>query len=490
MKRKFAAAALLLISAFVLYAGCGTMPQKTAESMSAEETGSSEPEPAAESSEYESFCAAHTFISDLPDADLKKPDRVIRSRADFVYALDYLAFYRIGEKIFFEIDPVYAEGIAGPYPEFSKACEAADLADVYACQLDDSWYTRFGVAGVQYSMSRDIADEPPETVPDTPVVLPFDIKEDRPGEEPPSSENDEEKADRTDGDPEKTDRVYPADSGRARISCENSEQLYYLVMNGYRPVPVPGSTAEALYEEAQRVLRSRISDEMSDFEKIRAVYDYLTTQVVYDAETAYSAETYLVRKQAYYLEGVFLNHCAVCDGKAKAYALLLNMAGIPCWRTTGVNGEGDHAWNMVRLDGKWYISCTTYGQTDMTESLGRIVSNHSMLLAGTDLPYAWYPAQKHREIEAELSETGYDVFSALEDEDGICRHIADLAALQTLLAEAQGCGREEYTVEFVYTGTDRERFQAEMTGYLETLENANAVEIKSSTLPVYQVIIL
>ena len=58
------------------------------------------------------------------------------------------------------------------------------------------------------------------------------------------------------------------------------------------------------------------------------------------------------------------NQC-VCDGYAAAYQYLLKKAGIMAVHKTGVHGlEGKaderHAWNAVRIDGKWY-------ETDLTE---------------------------------------------------------------------------------------------------------------------------
>ena len=57
---------------------------------------------------------------------------------------------------------------------------------------------------------------------------------------------------------------------------------------------------------------------------------------------------------------------------------------IPCFRITGKNGDADHAWNVVGLDGKRYLSCTTYGQPAAIafgETLKLIVPNYSFMLA-------------------------------------------------------------------------------------------------------------
>lgn len=402
-----------------------------------------------------------TFISDLPDEDLKKPDDTIHNLEEFIYVMDYMAFYRIDEKIYFFIDDKYAEEFYNPYTEYQKAYQMADLADVYACQLDDTYYSKDKIIGIKYSVSKDIASAKAEKIPNQPIIPSFDYQKN--GDE--------------------NYRIPIEDKNAERIHCENSEQLYYLVMNGYVPVPKEGSMAEEIYLYAKEVIHTYINDEMTDFEKIKSIYDYLTTEIYYDAETAYSSDTYLVKEQAYYLEGVFLNHCAVCDGKSKAYALLLNMMDIPCYRTTGVSEDGDHAWNIVQLDNKWYVSCTTYGQSNATKSLNCYLPNYAMLLTDAVTPYKeqWgFTPQKHTDIYEQIEQEPYDVYEKMHVT------VKDADELKEFLNAIES--ERPYKAEFMYTGDDRESFQEEMLTYLEDIENVNAAEVKSERNTVYQII--
>ncbi len=414
---------------------------------------------------YEQIAEGKYFADQLPEEDLRRPERVIDSAEDFRTILDWMAFYRISDTVWFDVDKAYAEELFNPYTAFQKAYTSADLADVYAAHIDDTYYSDYRIVGISYSMSRDIASAPPEEITDTPVVPSFDYRKDG-------------------------DYIYREDPEKRAVRCENGEQLYYLLMNGYTPVPEKGSTAEKLYAEAQSILHQIIRNDMSDFEKIKAVYDWLTTEVVYDSQTAYSSDTYLVKEQAYYAEGVFLNRCAVCDGKAKAYAILLNMLGIPCYRTTGVSEAGDHAWNMVQLDGKWYISCATYGQKNAEKTLGRILPDYSILLADRDTAYGdeWgYTAQKHADIASLLEKEPYDVYGAMS-EDGISRKAEDTADVRKLLEYAEQTSEREYKAEFVYTGDEPDNFENELIAYLETLKNVQAVPVRCKDGRAYAVI--
>ena len=57
--------------------------------------------------------------------------------------------------------------------------------------------------------------------------------------------------------------------------------------------------------------------------------------------------------------GALLGSAARCSGYAEGFALLLEAADVPVRIVTGTAGDEKHAWNLVRLDGKWYhADCT------------------------------------------------------------------------------------------------------------------------------------
>ena len=139
----------------------------------------------------------------------------------------------------------------------------------------------------------------------------------------------------------------------------DSNMLYRLVEWGYRPefVDTPQSqAAKAIYLRARGVAKSIATDDMTDVEKVRAVYEWIITNVDYDygaaAQDLNAPET--LKYNAFYLEGVFLDGRAVCDGKAKAFSLLCGLLGINSVRITGTaesgGTSGGHAWNKVLVD--------------------------------------------------------------------------------------------------------------------------------------------
>ena len=141
------------------------------------------------------------------------------------------------------------------------------------------------------------------------------------------------------------------------ISVSTSDQLYYAMQYGYRPIPVSGSQAELVYEAAKDILRQIIDDTMTDFEKVEAMYAWMTTNIAYDylATILNPPGGY----NAYYAEGALLDKKAVCGGYAKAFVILANIEGIQTIHVLGTS----HAWNKVFINGAWYIIDTTWGAT-------------------------------------------------------------------------------------------------------------------------------
>ena len=146
----------------------------------------------------------------------------------------------------------------------------------------------------------------------------------------------------------------------------NSEELWWAVEHGYKPTfPMEGTKAELFYERAKMILRDIITDTMTEYEKVLAIYEYLIMAVSYDYDAYYNPNIGDDEKNntCYYLEGVFEAGRAVCDGKSKAFVLLCGIEGIDSVRAFGeiVGGGIGHAWNYVLLDGIWYMADTTNG---------------------------------------------------------------------------------------------------------------------------------
>ena len=169
--------------------------------------------------------------------------------------------------------------------------------------------------------------------------------------------------------------VFPIDlSERETTEVYNSEELWWAIEKGYKPsFPIENSSAERIYKKARAILREIITNDMNDFEKALAIYEYLVRAVDYDYDSYYDSTTIVPQENVcYYLEGVFDYGRAVCDGKSKAFVLLCGIEGIDVVRDFGygiTSGTG-HAWNYVKIDGVWYAVDSTNGDvaSDLSES--------------------------------------------------------------------------------------------------------------------------
>ncbi len=186
----------------------------------------------------------------------------------------------------------------------------------------------------------------------------------------------------------------------------SSEQLYYLVERGYKP-DFPSnidsiSDAKKIYDEARYILRNIINDDMNEFEKVHAIYDWLIMNVTYDKRLKEYVVGNIqdVRKyRGFYLDGVFLDKRAVCDGIAKAFVLMCRIEGIEAIRIEGqaVQENYNHAWNKVRIDNVWYIVDATSGGTIVENNE---LINHKFLFTNEDFFGSMFVASTYTDVIA------------------------------------------------------------------------------------------
>lgn len=101
---------------------------------------------------------------------------------------------------------------------------------------------------------------------------------------------------------------------------------------------------------ASEVLDEIITDDMTPYEKEKAVYDWMTTELTYDTGVLQVIpQTDADCDNPY---GVLKYHNAVCVGYATTFRLLMQMMDIPCMVVH--NNDLYHSWNLVQLDGEWY----------------------------------------------------------------------------------------------------------------------------------------
>lgn len=144
----------------------------------------------------------------------------------------------------------------------------------------------------------------------------------------------------------------------------------------------------------------------SEYETIKAIYDYIVTNVSYADEpdenepiTDYSIFT------AY---GAAVNGKAVCQGYSMLLYRMLKDAGISCRIISGTSKGVRHTWNIAKANGKYYL-------LDVTWDVPLGGSSGGFFMKGTDDFDEFSPKSKHiaiYEYETIFSDYNSDSFKS------------------------------------------------------------------------------
>lgn len=118
--------------------------------------------------------------------------------------------------------------------------------------------------------------------------------------------------------------------------------------------------AKAIYPIVKDILLNNIQPDMSDYEKEKAIHDYLVNHFSYDQDF-----------DIYTIRGFLQNNEGVCQAYADTFQLLMNLIGIQCITQSGIANGVSHAWNIVLLDGEWYNVDVTWDDPISTKDILR-----------------------------------------------------------------------------------------------------------------------
>lgn len=128
---------------------------------------------------------------------------------------------------------------------------------------------------------------------------------------------------------------------------------------------VEGKTLTCRVTVKKRTMKSRINMALKEIQiakksryaKIKAVHNWLIANVEYDYDGYLAGYVPAVSHTAY---GALIKGVAVCDGYSYAFGKFMEKLNIPCRIVVGRSGSVGHAWNMVKLGGKWYHIDVTF----------------------------------------------------------------------------------------------------------------------------------
>ncbi len=107
---------------------------------------------------------------------------------------------------------------------------------------------------------------------------------------------------------------------------------------------------KAVTAKVDEVLDDIITKGMTDYQKIRAIYDYLCENIVYDYVNVGNTE-YKLQYTAY---AALIQGTSVCQGYANLFYRMILEEDIDTRGIPGTGSGGGHAWNIVELNDLYY----------------------------------------------------------------------------------------------------------------------------------------
>ncbi|WP_026524056.1 MULTISPECIES: leucine-rich repeat protein [unclassified Butyrivibrio] len=90
------------------------------------------------------------------------------------------------------------------------------------------------------------------------------------------------------------------------------------------------------------------------------VYDYYSEDIDYDYACAADKSVTGAFNLSHTAWGSLHEQFAVCDGYSAGFEMIMDSLGIDSMVIGGIGNGGGHAWNIVKLDGRWYEVDTTW----------------------------------------------------------------------------------------------------------------------------------
>ena len=200
-----------------------------------------------------------------------------------------------------------------------------------------------------------------------------------------------------------------------------------------------------------QVLKRLGVDGATDYEKVKLIHDFIVNNTTYDSSY-----------RIYSAYGALINKKAVCQGYALLAYKMLTEAGVPCRYVYGTAG-GDHAWNIVKLDGKWYHMDVTWD-----DPIGEPRLIYDYFLVGSDRMNKDHTLDKAFQTRAftrkyPVSADDYKQLDAEVIEQNLFRHTedtTDYSALMTLNSRIEEMYSKYYMIEaYVFDSDMREDYE-------------------------------
>ncbi len=168
-----------------------------------------------------------------------------------------------------------------------------------------------------------------------------------------------------------------------------------------------------IYESLVKAVDEIIKDGMSEYEKEKAVYDYIFYGRSFNNDQLNPVDMDEEGEEgdnSHNPYGFFHDHSTICVGNATTFKLFMDVLGIEC-EIIHSTENGEHAWNLVKIDGDWYHVDITFDGGDQNPVYSNFNVTDAVKEGGG---YPWDPSDFH---ECTATKYNYVMMNAKKVED-------------------------------------------------------------------------
>ncbi|MEF9951756.1 MAG: transglutaminase domain-containing protein [Clostridium sp.] len=118
-----------------------------------------------------------------------------------------------------------------------------------------------------------------------------------------------------------------------------------------RPVDEVRKKTKMVNDAVKSITPKITSQNKSPRENLRAIHDFIINNAAYNIDGLNNDRLEIEDHTAY---GILINQLGVCDGYAITMRKMLDTIGIENMMVVGTGDGVPHAWNLVKLSGKWF----------------------------------------------------------------------------------------------------------------------------------------
>jgi transglutaminase/protease-like cytokinesis protein 3 len=141
----------------------------------------------------------------------------------------------------------------------------------------------------------------------------------------------------------------------------------------------------AINAVANTAYQNLVNDKMDTTTKIKVLHDYIIDNTSYDTARAniiqIGGDDSHHKYESHIAYGPLIQGYAICGGYTDAMAIFLNKMGIKNYRIM----TGNHTWNYVYLDGKWYHLDLTWDDPVIANGTEHVIMHNFFLIDTQEL---------------------------------------------------------------------------------------------------------